>query len=136
MIFRCCLFVLLYTLNHPTKITLTQISYSSPTHKFSVHTVLNNVVVSDKNVLIPLPLPVNPLKTEQWVTRFSELFSFTRSTPDWGADRYQVVLSSQQGDVQLQCVLCIEWLCEAIWLEPIGIQQSPQALIDYLMTAK
>lgn len=68
------------------------------------------------SIQLALPLPVTPLKTEQLASQIGAALGMNSSTPDWGADRFQVCLSNQQ----MRCVLCIEWLCEAIWLEPTG----------------
>lgn len=94
--------------------------------------VLNNIYTTQNSVEIRLPLPTTPLKTQQWVNEFATLFRFTLSDADWGADRYQVILNTGQHDEAIQCILCIEWLCEAIWLEPIGTQKALSALLHYL----
>ncbi|GGF59536.1 DUF3630 family protein [Alteromonas lipolytica] len=39
---------------------------------------------------------------------------------DWGADRLQVRLSADDFEV----VLNVEWLCEAVWLEPVGASSA------------
>jgi len=75
------------------------------------------------------------LKTQQWVSHFCSLFNFSISETDWGADRFQAIITTQSSDTAFQCMLCIEWLCEAIWLEPIGTQQSTRAIFDYLTHA-
>lgn len=97
--------------------------------------VLDNTTLTENSVEIRLPLPPTPLKTQQWVNEFSALFGFTQSEPDWGADRYQVVLNAQTDDASLRCILCVEWLCEAIWLEPIGTHNDPHLLLRYLHQA-
>jgi hypothetical protein len=100
------------------------------------HLIASDVIAALRNtessVEITLPLPSTPLKTEQWVTQFVSLFQFQASQADWGADRFQVVLTSLIDQQPFQCLLCIEWLCEAIWLEPIGSGQRPQIIGDYL----
>ncbi|MEC8375083.1 MAG: hypothetical protein VX078_09795 [Pseudomonadota bacterium] len=95
-------------------------------------TVLNSMRVGETSIEIMQPLPSTPLKTQQWVDNFKQLFSLEASESDWGADRFQVVLSSASSDPFFQCVLCIEWLCESMWLEPIGTQQDTAALVRYL----
>ncbi len=64
--------------------------------------------------------------------QFCELFHFSLSDADWGADRFQALVTTQSSNTDFQCILCIEWLCEAIWLEPVGTQQSPNAIYQYL----
>lgn len=93
--------------------------------------LLDSMRVGEASIEIKQPLPTTPLKTQQWVNAFTQLFSLTASESDWGADRFQVVLSSTKAPSFFQCVLCIEWLCEAIWLEPIGTQQSTTELMQY-----
>jgi hypothetical protein len=95
-------------------------------------TVLSSMRVGETSIEIMQPLPSTLLKTQQWVDNFKQLFSLEASESDWGADRFQVVLSSTSSDPFFQCVLCIEWLCESMWLEPIGTQQDTAALVCYL----
>lgn len=48
---------------------------------------------------------------------------------DWGADRLQVRLSTTKFDVLFN----IEWLCEAVWLEPIGVHaelETKQGIVE------
>jgi hypothetical protein len=99
--------------------------------KISKDEILNAMHITQHSVEIHLPLPPTPLKTQQWANEFAHQFNLEQSEFDWGADRFQVVLNTQQHEPHLQCILCIEWLCEAMWLEPIGAQQSPQVLADY-----
>lgn len=94
--------------------------------------VLSNLSVHNETLEVRLPLPSTPLKTKQWVAQFSALFSFRSAEGEWGADRYQVMLSASEGESELRCVLCIEWLCDSIWLEPTGVQQSTELLANYL----
>jgi len=83
--------------------------------------------VSENDILrINLPLPTTPLKTEQWVSRFCTLFSLNATNAHWGADRYQVTLSNST----FSCMLFIEWLCDAIWIEPTG-SNTNKSLHDY-----
>lgn len=114
----------------------------NPSHHF-ITDIISALHTTQSSVQIAVPLPMSPLKTEQWVNQFTSHFSFQPSQPDWGADRYQVVLTSaDQGPSTsdkkaFQCLLCIEWLCEAIWLEPIGnehvgMTQNPGFISDYL----
>lgn len=89
-------------------------------------------VVNEQSVEIRVALPSTPLKTQQWAEQFCTLFNFKLSETDWGADRFQAVVTANEGETDLQCMLCMEWLCEAIWLEPIGTQQSTSAILHYL----
>lgn len=84
------------------------------------------------NLLIALPLPSTPLKTTQWTERFAALFDFTCYEADWGADRYQIRLRNND----VECLLCIEWLCEAMWLTPLGQSHSATFLKDWLYQKK
>lgn len=100
----------------------------------TINDIRQHTVVSEHSVEIRLSLPTTPLKTQQWTEQFCQLFNFTLSEADWGADRFQAILTAQSSNTDLQCMLCIEWLCEAIWLEPIGTQQSPGVINDYLQS--
>ncbi|MBT3135121.1 DUF3630 family protein [Alteromonas sp. ALT199] len=102
---------------------------------FTKEDIKKNAVVNELSVEIRLTLPTTPLKTQQWAEQFCTMFNFKLSETDWGADRFQAVITTETSDADLQCMLCIEWLCEAIWLEPIGTQQSPSTLFNYLMQA-
>lgn len=95
--------------------------------------IQQHAVVNEQSVEIRVALPLTPLKTQQWAEKFCGLFDFKLSETDWGADRFQAVITAKKGDTDLQCMLCIEWLCEAIWLEPIGTQQSPSIILNYLI---
>lgn len=100
--------------------------------QLTVPSVIGNAVVTENAIEFKLPLPSSPLKTQQWVDEFCQQFVFTQAEADWGADRFQVTLSTPE----LHCMLCIEWLCEAIWLEPIGTNQDTQRLYAYLCAQK
>lgn len=84
--------------------------------------------INGQALFIDTPLPSTPLKTQQWEQTFCTLFDLTATNQEWGADRYQVTLSNDS----FSCMLFIEWLCEAIWLEPIGSNENAQDLYDYL----
>ncbi|WP_394223457.1 hypothetical protein [Alteromonas gracilis] len=109
---------------------------------FTIRDIQQHAVVNEQSVEIRLALPATPLKTQQWVQHFCALFGFSLSETDWGADRFQAIVTSQSQDASqpcnthFQCMLCIEWLCEAIWLEPVGTQQSPNTVYQYLQNAR
>lgn len=100
--------------------------------QLTLPTLISKAVVTEKAIEFMLPLPPTPLKTQQWVDEFCQRFDFTPAEADWGADRFQVTLSTPD----LQCMLCMEWLCDAIWLEPIGTNQDTQRLYTYLCAQK
>ena len=102
-------------------------------HNFTKQDIQKNAAINEQSLEIRLSLPTTPLKTQQWVEQFCGLFDFKLSETDWGADRFQAVITANKGGTDLQCMLCIEWLCEAIWLEPIGTQQSPSIILNYLI---
>ncbi|MBD3586515.1 hypothetical protein HHX48_12275 [Salinimonas sp. HHU 13199] len=74
----------------------------------------------DAVIEVSLALPETPLKAQQLTQALATHFALTPGEADWGADRYQVALNSAGNNNELRCILCIEWLCEAIWLEPTG----------------
>ena len=67
-------------------------------------------------IQVQMALPANPLKTEQFIHALAKAGGFRATNIDWGADRCQALLSKQD----ISAVLCIEWLCEAIWIESTG----------------
>lgn len=93
--------------------------------------LLHAASLEGENIQFTLSLPQTPLKTTQWAQRFATLFSFTIGEPDWGADRFQVRLVNDS----TECLLCIEWLCEAIWVSPLGSNQDAASLLTYLQNA-
>ncbi len=87
----------------------------------------------DGVIEVSLPLPETPLKAQQLTQALANHFALTPGEADWGADRYQVALNTSGNNNELRCILCIEWLCEAIWLEPTGtttIESLWQTLTD------
>ncbi len=97
--------------------------------------ILQHALVNEGSVEIRTALPATPLKTQQWAEHFCTLFNFKLSETDWGADRFQASITASASNTDLQCMLCIEWLCEAIWLEALGTQQSPSVIFNYLLQA-
>ncbi len=94
--------------------------------------IIQALSIQGNNLLIELPLPSTPLKTTQWAEGFATLFDFTCYEADWGADRYQIRLRNND----VECLLCIEWLCEAMWLTPLGQSHSATFLKDWLYQKK
>ncbi len=52
-------------------------------------------MVNDQSVEIRVALPLTPLKTQQWAEQFCEIFHFSLSDADWGADRFQALVTTQ-----------------------------------------
>lgn len=67
-------------------------------------------------VRILLPLPHTPAATLRWVSQFATVTNATLQSEEWGADRFQSTLFTGE----LQILINIEWLCDAIWLELIA----------------
>lgn len=89
--------------------------------------IRQSLVLQARSIDVLLTLPSTPLKTEQFIHTLAEAGGMRASNVDWGADRCQAILTKQD----ISAVLCIEWLCEAIWLEPTGttdLNQIWQAL--------
>lgn len=81
-------------------------------------------------ILIDLPLPASIAATNQWLNRFCTLTGAAVTGQEWGADRFQAHL--RLSDKAL--MLCIEWLCDAMWLEPdAGEARSAAELAAYLV---
>lgn len=68
---------------------------------------------SEQVIQLLLPLPAAPGKATLWLTQFSRLTGLPVKGTEWGADRLQATLANDD----IRCLLCMEWLCEAIWLE-------------------
>lgn len=80
-------------------------------------------------VLLDLPLPQTPGRTGQFITQLTTALDAKAQEPEWGADRMQVVITTDEA----RFLLCIEWLCDSIWLESAGgINNSPEFLWDWL----
>ncbi|GGW84356.1 DUF3630 family protein [Alteromonas halophila] len=71
------------------------------------------LIISDDVISLKLPLPAGVAATNQWVKQFCALTGCHLLNHEWGADRYQAHLQCNN----YRLLLCIEWLCEAIWLE-------------------
>ncbi|QJR81193.1 DUF3630 family protein [Alteromonas pelagimontana] len=67
-------------------------------------------------IRLEMALPGSPLATERFIKRLANTLDLTSHSHEWGADRFQAVLEA--GDIR--CLLCIEWLCDAVWLENAG----------------
>ncbi len=76
--------------------------------------LLQAVAVNDDVIIIDMALPDSVATTHQWIHQFCALTGTTMADQEWGADRFQAHLRC--GEIRL--LLCIEWLCDAIWLEP------------------
>ena len=70
----------------------------------------------DELILLAFPLPDTPARATQFANRLGALLDAVPQPPEWGADRMQVIYSAGE----LRFLLCIEWLCDAMWLEPAG----------------
>ena len=87
------------------------------------------IAIEGDVISLKLPLPDSVAVTHQWLRQFCALSQTSVQDQVWGADRYQVHL--YLGSLRL--LLCIEWLCEAIWLEPdAGETQSLEVIADEL----
>lgn len=84
--------------------------------QLTAQTYKNFLHKQDDIILVNTDIPATPLKARQLVDALCNGSGFSQLAPDWGADRYQVMLVKQD----IRCLLCIEWLCEAVWLEPTG----------------
>lgn len=75
--------------------------------------LLSALSKSEQVIQVALPLPATPGKATLWLTQFSRLIGLQVNGTEWGADRLQATLANED----IRCRLCMEWLCEAIWLE-------------------
>ena len=70
----------------------------------------------DETIVLDFPLPQTPGRTSQFITQLDSAFGAEAQEPEWGADRVQVVIIAEE----VRMLLCIEWLCDSIWLESAG----------------
>lgn len=87
--------------------------------------------VHGEALLIRAPLPESVASTHQWVRQFCALTGARLGEQEWGADRYQATLYC--GPYTL--LLCIEWLCDAIWIERYAGESRPLTeIVRYLQS--
>ncbi|RDV25512.1 hypothetical protein DXV75_09445 [Alteromonas aestuariivivens] len=84
--------------------------------QLDVHVLYDTLILDQDIIRLHQPLPVTPAATEYWVKQFCLLVGFEPLNAEWGADRFQATLFNGQ----FYCLLCIEWLCDSIWLESSG----------------
>lgn len=97
-------------------------------------TILNSLVPQDHALVIGIAIPSTPLKTEQFISVFCTLFNCRAQPIDWGADRCQTIIAKKDDSHALSFLMHIDWLCDAIWLEPLGNNQDINAILQYLTT--
>ncbi len=76
----------------------------------------------DRHISIALPLPDSVAQATRLAEHIARSGGFTVGSTHWGADRLQVMLIKQD----ISALLCIEWLCEAMWIEPTGTAELTQ----------
>jgi|GEM_PF-5179267 hypothetical protein len=103
-------------------------------NKLDKRTVLNSLVPQEHTVVIAIALPSTPLKTTQFINAFCSFFNCRAQQTDWGADRCQTIIETGDESYALSFLINIDWLCDAIWLEPLGNNQDVDALLQYLTT--
>lgn len=89
-------------------------------------------ILQNDSVVFSLPLPHSPAEALSLVNQFSKSFECNLHEPDWGADRLQVSFICQDRQYLFQ----IEWLCEAIWIEPVGTQDENLTFLWHHITQK
>ena len=95
-------------------------------HLSRIKTVATQV---GETITLNMPLPATPARTNQFIAQLVHALQAEAQEPEWGADRVQVVITADE----VRILLCIEWLCDAIWLEPAGgLNNSPEYLWDWL----
>ncbi|WP_421133193.1 hypothetical protein [Alteromonas sp. A079] len=97
-------------------------------------TILDGLEPHDQSVVIAIAMPSTPLKTAQLINAFCTFFNCSAQPTDWGADRCQTILSPIDDSLSLCFLMHVDWLCDAIWLEPLGKNQDINALVQYLTT--
>ncbi|MDY6926375.1 MAG: DUF3630 family protein [Pseudomonadota bacterium] len=74
------------------------------------------------------PMPQTQQQAVGLCHTIARLLGARQGDSDWGADRLQVRLSAED----FEAVLNVEWLCEAIWLEPVGASTAHISKADML----
>lgn len=82
--------------------------------------IANFLHVEDTLISWHGPMPDSQQAAVSLCHRIARLLKAKASETDWGADRMQVKLHNEQ----FELLLNVEWLCEAVWLQPIGFSQS------------
>ncbi|AXR08163.1 DUF3630 family protein [Salinimonas sediminis] len=77
---------------------------------------------NDNHLSVALPLPASVAQATHLAEHIAQSGGFTVGPTHWGADRLQVMLIKQD----ISALLCIEWLCEAMWIEPTGTAELTQ----------
>ncbi|MBU3023684.1 DUF3630 family protein [Aestuariibacter sp. A3R04] len=100
--------------------------------RFDCHQFAQSAQLQGNAIVLSLPLPHSPAEANRLITQFAQAFECKLHAPDWGADRLQVLFTCHQQ----QYLFHIEWLCEAIWIEPVGANDEKLTLLWEHITAK
>ncbi|MDC8829595.1 DUF3630 family protein [Alteromonas gilva] len=82
--------------------------------------VASYLQVEDTHVSWQGPMPETQQAAVRLCHAIARLLQAQTSDTDWGADRMQVKLHN----ANVELLLNVEWLCEAVWLQPVGISQN------------
>ena len=66
------------------------------------------------------PMPATQQQAVGLCHNIARLLNARQGEADWGADRLQVRLTADD----FELVFNAEWLCEAVWLEPVGASSA------------
>ena len=74
------------------------------------------------------PMPATQQQAVGLCHNISRQLNARQGELDWGADRLQTRLSADD----FELVMNVEWLCEAVWLEPVGASSAQLSQADML----
>lgn len=74
------------------------------------------------------PMPETQQQAISLCHQTARLLQARQGEPDWGADRLQVRFSADN----FELVFNVEWLCEAVWLEPVGASSEQLTKVQML----
>ena len=92
---------------------------------------IDSMVSHGDHIVLHLPLPSTLARARHLSETIARLLDATLENEYLGADRFQVSIVHPSFAVHL----CVEWLCESVWLTPISASESAlNALVDHAKT--
>ena len=78
------------------------------------------------------PMPATQQQAVGLCHNIARLLNARQGENDWGADRLQVRLVADD----FELLFNVEWLCEAVWLEPVGASNAHISKADMLQNVQ
>ena len=94
---------------------------------------LANALVCEPSVIRWIgPMPATQQQAVGLCHNVARLLKARQGEADWGADRLQVRLTANN----FELVFNVEWLCEAVWLEPVGASSAQLSKSQMIQNVK